>query len=161
MFSSIQCIQVLDKHKVDLLWLLTKHGDVHHILTEIFIASSTQVIEKMSVQDFDRLAETESARVDNIFGILLKKQYPNLHPDMKGIPFDNLLQWHLWPNFIKRYGIHDYIRPILEWYNINFNIYCYTRKRIKVDGKASTGVPSSLLMCPHPVSAGVQPNSEW
>lgn len=43
----------------------------------------------------------------NLLGKLLKKKYPNLHPDNEdqiGISFDDLLDWTLWPNFIKLYG---------------------------------------------------------
>ena len=43
----------------------------------------------------------------NLLGKLLKKKYPKLHPDNQDqivISFDDLLDWELWPNFIKLYG---------------------------------------------------------
>ena len=42
----------------------------------------------------------------SLLGKLLKKKYPDLHPDIEDvtISFDDLLHWHLWPKFIKLYG---------------------------------------------------------
>jgi len=61
---------------------------------------------KYAEQDFEKLATTESAHIGKLLGGLLKKKYPHLHPDIEQvtISFDDLLQWRLWPNFIKLYG---------------------------------------------------------
>ena len=61
---------------------------------------------KSAEHDFERLAAKESAHIGKLLGDLLKKKYPDLHPDIElvSISFDDLLQWRLWPNFIKLYG---------------------------------------------------------
>ena len=61
---------------------------------------------KYAEQDFEKLAATKSAHVGSLLGKLLKRKYPNLHPDTEEltINFDDLLHWPLWPNFIKLYG---------------------------------------------------------
>ena len=61
---------------------------------------------KYAEQDFETLATKESAHIGRLLGSLLKKKYPDLHPDIEQvtISFDDLLQWRLWPNFIKLYG---------------------------------------------------------
>ena len=56
-------------------------------------------------QDFERLAATKSTQVGMLLGNLLKKRYPNIQPGTKiTISLDEVLQWSLWPNFIKLYG---------------------------------------------------------
>ena len=57
-------------------------------------------------QDSKKLAVSNSPHVGRLLGKLLKKKYPSLHPDIKeiSIPFNDLLHWFLWPNFIKLYG---------------------------------------------------------
>ena len=56
-------------------------------------------------QDFERLAATESTQVGMLLGNLLKKKYPNIQPGTEiTISLDEVLQWSLWPNFIKLYG---------------------------------------------------------
>ena len=54
-------------------------------------------------QDFERLAATKSAYVGKLLGDLMMKKYPNLDIEIR-ITFDDVLQWSLWPNFIKLYG---------------------------------------------------------
>lgn len=56
------------------------------------------------MQDFEKLAATESERMGKLLGRLLKKRYPSLHCEDASIDFDELLAWDLWPNFIKIYG---------------------------------------------------------
>ena len=49
----------------------------------------------------------ESKRVGTLLGRILEKQYPNAN-DTKGVLFDDLLGWHMWPIFITIFGIlHD------------------------------------------------------
>ena len=56
-------------------------------------------------QDFERLAATKSMHVGRLLGTLWKKKYPNLRSNRNNtISFDDMLQWCLWPNFIKLYG---------------------------------------------------------
>ena len=65
-------------------------------------------------QDFERLAATQSTHVGMLLGNLLKKKYPNMQPGTEiTISLDEVLQWSLWPNFIKLYG------------TLPFRITCY------------------------------------
>ena len=53
-------------------------------------------------QDFERLAATKSIHVGRLLGTLWMKKY---HSNVKiTISFDDMLQWSLWPNFIKLNG---------------------------------------------------------
>jgi len=56
--------------------------------------------------DFERVTSTESRRVGELLGRILKKRYPDLKKNLKNITisFDDLLGWNLWPNFIQIYG---------------------------------------------------------
>ena len=64
-----------------------------------------------SSEEFEKLASTECARVGNLLGAMMKNQYPHLNPGLENVSvsFDELLQWNLWPNFIKLYGKNIYI----------------------------------------------------
>ena len=61
---------------------------------------------KRSVQEFDKLVNTESTRVGKLLGTLLKKRHPLLNPETSNfsVSFNDLLEWNLWPNFIGIYG---------------------------------------------------------
>ena len=39
-----------------------------------------------------------------LFGNLLRKKYPNFKGE---IPFNELLEWHLWPGFMRIIGTYD------------------------------------------------------
>ena len=88
--------------------------------------SSISQSAKSAEQDFEKLAATESARVGRLLGKLLKKKYPNLHPDIEDITisFDDLLQWHLWPKFIKLYGkLHFIISDFSASIKANYRLF--------------------------------------
>ena len=76
---------------------------------------------KSAEHDFERLAAKESPRIGKLLGDLLKKMYPDLHPDMEqvSISFDDLLQWRLWPNFIKLYGKLTSVQTVVGYYTCN------------------------------------------
>ena len=54
---------------------------------------------------FDIAQSSESVRVAKLFGDLLKKQYPDFQERCE-VPLIDLLEWELWPGFIKIYGIY-------------------------------------------------------
>jgi hypothetical protein len=45
----------------------------------------------------------ESERIGRLLGSILEKQYPKA-TDIKGVSFDDLLGWHMWPIFITIFG---------------------------------------------------------
>ena len=67
---------------------------------------SCSQLAKFTEQDFERLVATESDFVGSLLGRVLKKKYPNLNVRFENIciSFDDLLDWPLWPNFIKLFG---------------------------------------------------------
>lgn len=74
-------------------------------MTEL-VTARTFIFTQNAQQDFDKLVTTKSALVGNLLGKLMMKKYPDLHPGIKRatITFDDLLHWHLWPNFITLHG---------------------------------------------------------
>ena len=50
------------------------------------------------------MTSSKSARVINALGNILKRKYPNFSQEEK-FPLENLLDWDLWPGFIKIHGI--------------------------------------------------------
>lgn len=53
--------------------------------------------------EFEKLAATQSEKIGKLLGTLLKKKYNDMDPRVP-LSFDELLGWHLWPNFIKIHG---------------------------------------------------------
>ena len=49
---------------------------------------------------------SKSARVINALGSILKKKYPNFSQEGE-FPLKKLLEWDLWPGFIKIHGIEQ------------------------------------------------------
>ena len=56
---------------------------------------------------FERAQSSESVRVAKLFGDLLKKRYPHFEKKYE-VPLIDLLEWDLWPGFLKIYGIYKY-----------------------------------------------------
>ena len=48
---------------------------------------------------------TKSMRVVKLLGDILKKKYPNFRND-KAIPLIDLLEWDLWPGFLKIHNVY-------------------------------------------------------
>ena len=59
---------------------------------------------RYSTRSIERIMTSKSARVINALGIILKRKYPNFSQEEE-FPFRNLLDWDLWPGFIKIHGI--------------------------------------------------------
>lgn len=57
---------------------------------------TTDAVDKLMRNIFNK------SRIGELMCFLLRKQYPS---GAKAVTFDELLQWELWPNFIKIYGM--------------------------------------------------------
>lgn len=51
---------------------------------------------------------TKSTRAVHVLGGILKKKYPNFDPN-QAIPLTDLLDWELWPGFIRIHGRYDLV----------------------------------------------------
>ena len=58
----------------------------------------------IATRSIERIMTSKSARVINALGIILKRKYPNFSQEEE-FPLKNLLDWDLWPGFIKIHGI--------------------------------------------------------
>ena len=54
--------------------------------------------------------------MSKLLGDMLEKKYPNFNPDSFDI--DNILDWKLWPGFMKLYGMY------IDYDYIILNIFC-------------------------------------
>ena len=70
---------------------------LHNQLTFTQSRYNTRSIERI-------MTSSKSARVINALGNILKRKYPNFSQEEK-FPLENLLDWDLWPGFIKIHGI--------------------------------------------------------
>ena len=56
-----------------------------------------------------------------LLGRILKKKYPDVH-DRSSISLDDLLEWPLWPNFIKIFGTKITSSSMMFISNMNYFI---------------------------------------
>ena len=57
---------------------------------------------KYAESSLHKLEAVDSKHLSTLLGDMLEKKYPNFNPDSFDI--DNILDWKLWPGFIKLYG---------------------------------------------------------
>ena len=68
---------------------------------------------RYNAKSIEQLQLSESRKVVGIFGNLLRKKYPKFQ---RAIPFNELLDWHLWPGFLR----------IIGRYYSNWNVHIKT-----------------------------------
>ena len=59
---------------------------------------------RYNTRSIERIMTSKSARVIDALGSILKRKYPNFSQEEE-FPLKNLLDWDLWPGFIKIHGI--------------------------------------------------------
>ena len=65
-----------------------------------------------SIRRWDQIVENKSQRIVRLVGSILNKKYPHFH-ETNEIPFDDLLEWELWPGCLKIYGIMCHVIELL------------------------------------------------
>lgn len=66
-----------------------------------------------NIQNLDQLITKESDRVVKLISKIIETRYPDFN-DKDEVPFDDLLEWELWPGILKIYSkMHGDIIPFL------------------------------------------------
>uniref|UniRef100_A0A1X7TEA2 Uncharacterized protein n=1 Tax=Amphimedon queenslandica TaxID=400682 RepID=A0A1X7TEA2_AMPQE len=94
--------------KIDLFVSVEHRKGIPDFFRNIFLTKAIDALDdlfskKQSIQRWDQLVELNSTRVVNLIAKILEKKYPDFINKAE-VPFHDLLEWELWPGFLKVYN---------------------------------------------------------
>ncbi|XP_019852593.1 PREDICTED: uncharacterized protein LOC109582364 [Amphimedon queenslandica] len=96
--------------KIDLFVSVERREGIPDFFRNIFLTKAIDALDDLfsrkqsasQIQRWDQLVKLNSARVVELIAKILEKKYPDFM-SVPEVPFHDLLEWELWPGFLKVY----------------------------------------------------------